>query len=147
MVREVVEDDAEQILGLKVCQHAEMDLLGCNYNADGVYNIKSGYWLATHTLPERIEPPYGDVLLKDKEWKLQTTPKIKQFLWKLLTNAMAIGEFLRRRHMTQNSSCPRCCIAIRKKVSNICFLTVDLQFLCGDLQVWKFPYVFFSSLF
>lgn len=56
--------------------------------------MKSGYWLSTH-LPnqEIIQPPFGAIRLKEAAiWKLNTAPKIRHFLWRMLSNAISDGE-------------------------------------------------------
>lgn len=42
-------------------------------------------------------------------WKLNTTPKLKQFLWRLLSNSLAIGTNLKRRCVIRDAQCRRCC--------------------------------------
>ena len=102
-------EDVLWIMKLKISPQGQQDLLGWNYNEDGLYTVKSGYWLGTH-LPRQhlIQLTYGDVDLKQRLWKTQTTPKIKHFVWRLLSRSLATGENLRRRHVTQQSQCQRC---------------------------------------
>ena len=76
----------EFIMKLKISSKAELDLLGWHYTDDGIYSVKSGYWLNTH-LPDNnpIQQTWGDPLLKQKIWKCSSPPKIKHFLWKTLS--------------------------------------------------------------
>ena len=51
----VVDEDVDRILAIRISPVATQDLLGWHYNEDGLYTVKSGYWLGTH-LPT-IDPP------------------------------------------------------------------------------------------
>lgn len=52
-------------------------MLGWHYTNSGLYTIKSGYWLAMHSREdEEIIPPVGSLELKDRVWKLKTTPNV-----------------------------------------------------------------------
>lgn len=94
---------------LKISPQAQHDLMGWHYNADGLYSVKSSYWLATH-LPhqQQFMPVHGDINLKQRLWKTKTQPKIKHFAWKLLSRSLPTGDNLRRRHVTPYSQCRRC---------------------------------------
>lgn len=75
-----------------------------------MYTVKSRYWLGTH-LPTNVPtlPTQGSVDLKHKIWKTKAPAKLKYFLWRLLSGFLAKGNNLRRRHITQNELCRRCC--------------------------------------
>lgn len=67
--------------------------------------MKSGYWLATY-LPEyenEAMPEAGSTNLKEAIWKMKTAPKLKHFLWQVLSNDMAIGTILTHRVITTDS--------------------------------------------
>ena len=89
---------------------AKHDLLGWHYNEDGLYTVKSGYWLGTH-LPSNAppQPTHGTAELKNKIWKTKAPMKLKHFLWILLSGCLVTGNNLKRRHITQNDLCRRCC--------------------------------------
>lgn len=107
---EVVPEDIDKILSIKLCSTAELDLLGWSYNEDGIYTVKSGYWLSTH-LPEYDDglPIPGDPIVKQKMWKTRLPPKLKHFLWRLLSHSLPTGSNLQRRHAIRDSQCRRCC--------------------------------------
>lgn len=104
-------DDVREILQLRVSTLDVPDMLGWNYTDSGIYTVKSGYWLATH-LPDQIfaEPPPGSRAFKKAVWKLRTTPKLRFFLWRLLSKALAIGTTLVHRGIITDSQCRRCCL-------------------------------------
>ena len=108
----MIEEDVEKILALKISSKAEVDLLGWHYTDDGIYTVKSGYWLSTH-LPnrEQAQPIWGDPVIKQKVWKCNTPPKLNHFLWRLLSRSLAVGSNLKRRHITSDDQCKRCCNA------------------------------------
>ena len=112
LMEKVIPEDIEIIRKLKISSKAELDLLGWHYTDDGIYSVKSGYWLSTH-LPDNnpIQPTWGEPLLKKKIWKCSSPPKIMHFLWKTLSRSLAVGSNLRRRHITMYDQCMRCCSA------------------------------------
>lgn len=64
-----------------------------------------------HSL-QRPLPSNGNFALKKAIWKLNTAPKIKHFIWRLVSGSLAIGEeALCLRHISVNSVCKRCCQA------------------------------------
>ncbi|KAG7599332.1 Ribonuclease H domain [Arabidopsis suecica] len=82
-----------------------------NYNKSGDYTVRSGYWLHTHdphSVCPTLEIPHGSLLLKNKIWKLPIQPKIKHFLWKALSKALATATRLRSRGVAIDIMCPRC---------------------------------------
>lgn len=104
----------EKILGLKISSKAQCDLLGWHYNENGIYSVKSGYWLNSH-LPTNVTvmPTYGNPQVKHQIWKCKSPPKIKHFLWRLISKSLATGSNLRRRHITRYDQCRRCCNAVK----------------------------------
>lgn len=91
---------------------ARQDLLRWHYNEDGLYTVKSGYWLGSHLQVDNpIEPPYGNVELKRRIWKIKVPEKLKHFLWRLLSKSLATGNNLKRRHIIRDAQCKRCCSA------------------------------------
>lgn len=83
-----------------------------NYSDNGMYTVKSGYWLLTHDPGDSQVPPpipHGSIELKNRVWKLPLLPKIKHFLWRILSKALATNTRLNTRSMKLNSQCSRCC--------------------------------------
>lgn len=105
----IVDEDVNIIMKIKLSSVAEQDLLGWHYNENGIYSVKSGYWLATHR-PEGnvVAATYGEAELKRKIWKINSPLKIQHFLWKLNSRCLATGANLRRRHINPDSVCKRC---------------------------------------
>lgn len=53
--------------------------------------------------------------MKQQIWQCKSPPKIKHFLWKLLSKSLASGSNLRRRHIARYDQCRRCCYAVETK--------------------------------
>lgn len=82
------------------------------YTKDGNFTVKSGYHYIINQspdLPERAPPlvPHPD--LTKKIWTVDTVPKIRHLLWRLLSNILPLLDNQRRRHVVANSQCIRCC--------------------------------------
>ena len=69
---------------IHLAQTMAEDRVVWNVTPHGNYTVKTGYDLARSTeiqsnLP--LNPPHGDVLIKNQVWNLPIMPKIKHFLW------------------------------------------------------------------
>lgn len=73
--------DVEAVLRIKLNGRDDRDYLGWQYTEEGVYTVKFGCWLATYLPSDQnpINPPAGNVVLKQSIWKLHTAPKLKHF--------------------------------------------------------------------
>ncbi|XP_010451797.1 PREDICTED: uncharacterized protein LOC104733977 [Camelina sativa] len=103
-------EDAKQILSMPLkAGHADHYIWP--YNKSGSYSVKSGYWLL-QTLPTIYEPSTESETkqkeLKAKVWKVKTVPKIKTFLWRMLSGALAVSERLASRGCGGDVCCLRC---------------------------------------
>lgn len=110
---EVVVDasDHEVILNTYLSNRLKPDTLIWNYNPSGDYTVRSGYWFLTHdphNSINQVNRPPGSIELKNKIWCLPIMPKIKHFLWRMLSYALATKERLTSRGMNINPVCPRC---------------------------------------
>lgn len=76
----------------------------------GTYSVKSGY-LALQEVQKAqvIAPPPNESFDWQKTiWTVDTSPKLKLFLWKLCRGALATGENLATRGIYVSTSCPHC---------------------------------------
>lgn len=74
-------------------------------NASGEYTTKSGYAVAklhNGTTDDRAFQWNKCI------WKVDTSPKIKHFLWKANSKALAVGSVLQSRGLTANPTCKWC---------------------------------------
>jgi len=143
LIRAVVHpDDVSHILRIKISSHQDKDYLGWHYSDTGIYSVRSGYWLAMHLPDQEVLPlpPHGDPQLKQSIWKTKTAPKIKHFLWKLLSRGLPTGEELERRHMITNGPCRRCVTELET--------THHLFFTCPHAtMMWRASHVPIRSIF
>ncbi|KAG7556714.1 Ribonuclease H domain [Arabidopsis suecica] len=105
-------EDQQLAKTLYLSNHADRDTFEWAYTNNTRYTVRSGYWVATHVnVPEeeKIQPPDGDLGLKQEVWKLQITPKIKHFLWRCLAGALSTTTQLRTRNISADPICQRCC--------------------------------------
>lgn len=111
-VRELIyEDDVELVLQTNF-KLSSQDVRCWGFSKNGVYNSKSGYKLAeTLQLNQNGSasslPPIEKRLWRDL-WKTKTTPKIKHFMWRALSGALAVKQGLRSRGIVLDTTCPQC---------------------------------------
>ena len=76
----------------------------------GEYSVKTGYAAAMMQGPVSEEVRMVETITNWKKsvWKLQTTPKIKLFMWKVFHGAIPVGEQLIRRHIGVDGRCKLC---------------------------------------
>ena len=103
--------DHDYIKRIYLSTRSKTDRLIWSYNFTGDYTVRSGYWLSTHdpsnTIPTMAKP-HGSVDLKTKIWNLPIMPKLKHFLWRIMSKALPTTERLTTRGMRIDPGCPRC---------------------------------------
>lgn len=105
----VHQDNAIHVLSLKLSQTQNCDYLGWHETESGLYTVKSGYWLRCHLSDtDQVQPAPGNIRVKSEIWKLHMAPKIKHFLWRVMSRALATGAELDRRHIINDNTCKRC---------------------------------------
>lgn len=75
------------------------------FNATGEYTTKSGY--ATAKL-NNGDPETQDLNWKKCIWKVETSPKIRHFMWKACNKALPVGSALETRNISVDPTCKRC---------------------------------------
>lgn len=82
------------------------------FNRSGTFSVKSAYWFAmsiknseARREAECLPSVNG---LKEQAWKVITSPKIKCFIWKVLSDALPAAVSLERRGMKVDSVCQLC---------------------------------------
>ncbi|XP_010518579.1 PREDICTED: uncharacterized protein LOC104793852 [Camelina sativa] len=81
------------------------------YTTDGKYSVKSGTWQLNSEISNGILIPEEVQMVNDikaKIWKIPTKPKIRLFLWRTLSGALAVAECLRRHGIQMNPICQEC---------------------------------------
>lgn len=107
--------DAEIILKLKPFI-AHSDSYKWGLSKDGCYTTKSGYRLLdmiqdlnSPNLP--VVPPV-EKKLWSLIWKIKAPPKLKHFLWRVLSGALAVKERLHSRNIQIDTTCLQCSKAL-----------------------------------
>ena len=102
----------EQILKIRPAGNYSRDTYSWEFTKTGHYTVKSGYWVQTNIVApdkevqEVIQPRLDGIY--QQIWGLETSPKIKHFLWKCLSNALPVMENMAYRHIAKDKSCSRC---------------------------------------
>ena len=125
-------DDVSLVLSIKLSPSQNKDFLGWHYTETGTYTVKSGYWLATHFPDEEhvTRPPHGNPIIKQGIWKTHLPPKLKHFLWRMLSRALATGDEMEKRHIHNDRYCKRCVTEVET--------TEHLFFNCPHaMQIWR----------
>ena len=88
------------------------DMFIWTYTKHGSYKIKNGYWLiANQEARRQINRSPLDlqqIKLKRRVWKMATIPKIKMFLWRVLSGAVAMVDHLNSMGLNVTPICQFC---------------------------------------
>ncbi|XP_010513002.1 PREDICTED: uncharacterized protein LOC104788940 [Camelina sativa] len=80
----------------------------------GMYTVKSGYWKAL-SLDRDDDAPVAPLKsnpdIAAQIWRLNITPKLQHFLWRLASHAIGVADNLRRRNINVYPYCSRCCMS------------------------------------
>ncbi|CAN7061567.1 unnamed protein product, partial [Brassica oleracea var. botrytis] len=111
-VRQVIAaEDVERVLNTKT-DFSKEDSLRWGFSNNGIYNSKSGYKLL-QDLQEQRGPassrlPPIEKQLWSKLWKVKAPSKLKHFLWRSMSGALAVKQQLRSRGIRLDPVCPLC---------------------------------------
>ncbi|KAL0722415.1 hypothetical protein Bca4012_037014 [Brassica carinata] len=82
------------------------------YTDHGSYTVKSGYWLTAnrgHREGDSRSPADQTAFdIKKSIWKTPTLPKIRLFMWRDVSGALAVAERLNTRGMNVDPMCKLC---------------------------------------
>ncbi|KAG7574769.1 Endonuclease/exonuclease/phosphatase superfamily [Arabidopsis suecica] len=103
-------EDIAIISALPVGAPTKEDTLGWHFTKSGKYTVKSGYHTARLGNLETNFSLIGPDIkpLKAHSWKVHCPPKIRHFLWQILTGCVPVTENLRRRGIDCDTGCARC---------------------------------------
>ncbi|CAN6825949.1 unnamed protein product [Brassica oleracea] len=127
------EEDVLLILKIKPSQiDRDSDVWG--FTKNGSYTTQSAYRMLSglheaNAPAHRSLPPVEKQLWKSL-WKLNTSPKIRHFLWRALSGALAVAERLQSRGLCNNTTCPACGQA-SETISHVLFTCLTA------VEVWR----------
>ena len=103
-------EDAVRVLNTRV-NFTHQDVVIWCFTRDGRYSSKSGYKLLEELQEDNSPfpplPPVEKQLWRNL-WKTKTSPKIRHFLWRALSGAVAMKERLRSRGIPVDITCASC---------------------------------------
>ncbi|CAA7043074.1 unnamed protein product [Microthlaspi erraticum] len=109
------------------------DFWSWRFNKNGDFSVKSAYWLACQfnksdaQREAEIQPSFNGI--KEKIWFLQTAPKVKTFLWRVLSDDFPVAENLITRGVKIETCCNLC--GFEGETSNHVLFTCSLA-----RQIW-----------
>ncbi|XP_048613516.1 uncharacterized protein LOC125587312 [Brassica napus] len=88
------------------------DTCSWEYSKSGHYSVKSGYWVQTNIIAAAnqrgtVDQPSLDDLYQ-RVWKYNTSPKVRHFLWRCISNSLPTAANMRSKHISKDRSCSRC---------------------------------------
>lgn len=109
--RTFVSEDVDRILCITARPHLRDSKKWCS-SPSGLYTTQSGYRLA-ELINELQQPPPAPIPPIEKRlwsnlWKVKTLPKIRHFLWRALSGALAVKANLRSRGIQVSETCASC---------------------------------------
>ncbi|XP_033135982.1 uncharacterized protein LOC103841762 [Brassica rapa] len=112
VLRDLVDPhDVKIIESIPLSRHQMVDRDGWHFTHNGKFTVKSGYQVE-RIYPDRERPPLlmGPTVdvLKAFCWKIRCPPKIKHFLWQLVSGCVAVKKNLKARGMQGEIGCARC---------------------------------------
>lgn len=112
LIRQIIaEEDVERVLQIKP-NRSRVDSLKWCFSNNGIYNSKSGYKLLQelHELhaPATNSMPPLEKRLWSSLWKAKASPKLRHFLWRVLSGALAVKQQLHYRGIQVDPLCSVC---------------------------------------
>lgn len=105
------DEDIQRIMKMKPVVNEE-DFRTWVHNRNRFYSVRSGYWLYNQLnmtgekMIANAQPSLNT--LTESVWKVETSPKIRTFMWRALSNAIPAGEFLQHRGINLDPCCQLC---------------------------------------
>ena len=104
-------EDVQIIASIPLSRNQMEDRNGWHFTNNGKYTVHSGYQVE-RVYPDKEKPPefYGPTvdILKAYCWKVKCPPKIKHFLWQLLSGCIAVMKNIKARGIQGDICCTRC---------------------------------------
>ncbi|KAL2895757.1 hypothetical protein RDABS01_000755, partial [Bienertia sinuspersici] len=103
-------EDRSKVLNIPLSHSWPEDRLYWWPRTDGVYTIRSGYWLGKLGATSNWANAASDMEKKcwKMVWNIEGPPKLKHFLWRACSGILAVMERLYSRYVVATKSCPVC---------------------------------------
>ncbi|XP_056688734.1 uncharacterized protein [Spinacia oleracea] len=103
-------DDCRAMLDIPISNFWPQDRRYWWSASDGVYTVRTGYWLGRLGQTRAWEMYYGE---RERElwrvvWQLGEPPKLCHFIWRACKGSLGVMDVLCKRHIRDNSQCPVC---------------------------------------
>ena len=95
--------DVKCILGIPLNQTTLRDEITWALTKDGCFSVKTAYMLGKGGDLNNFHQIWVDI------WGMDTSPKVRHFLWRLCSNSLPMRGILKRRHMIEEDLCPWGC--------------------------------------
>ncbi|KAF7834579.1 reverse transcriptase [Senna tora] len=102
---------AEKFLSIPISSGRGENFRVWHFNFNGLYTVKSGYWVAFDSFSPITETSSSlclDQVLWKWIWNLKVPPKVQNFMWRLCFNALPSMKNLFRRRASPSASCQIC---------------------------------------
>ena len=102
----------EQIKKIHPAGRSGTDTYSWEYTKSGHYTVKSAYWVQVNVLDAKekdsivLQPSLDGIY--QQVWSIETSPKIRHFLWRCLSNALPVADNMVHRHIAKDKRCSRC---------------------------------------
>ncbi|KAL2941941.1 hypothetical protein RDABS01_030291 [Bienertia sinuspersici] len=103
-------EDRNKVLNIPLSHSWPEDRLYWWPRSDGVYTVRSGYWLGKLGATSNWANAASDMEKKCWKvvWNIEGPPKLKHFLWRACSGILAVMERLYSRYVVATKSCPVC---------------------------------------
>ncbi|XP_050387444.1 uncharacterized protein LOC126803741 [Argentina anserina] len=107
------EEDFSSIKAIPIGDVDERDILVWPHSKDGDYSMKSGYkWIFNPAVPKSAMKPSSSHVISPNVWhvvwKADFLPKISNFLWRALSNALSTGWNVFKGKIIPSPTCALC---------------------------------------
>lgn len=149
------QETSEQIKRLQPAGTKGADTYAWEYTKSGHYTVKSAYWVQVNEIaakeqqPAVLQPSLDGIY--QLVWSLETSPKVRHFLWRCLSNALPVAANMAHRHIAKDKRCIRCG-AEAESVNHLLFQCSYARLIWAEANVHIPPAgvwseSFFSNLF
>lgn len=128
-IEELLPDFTSQIMCIQPSRKGAEDSFIWNASNSGVYSTKSGYFVASTPAGEASSISSNSIQWIKDVWAVNTSPKMKTFLWSILQDALPLGKNLLIRGGITDGNCNRC---QERETAIHCFFTCPFA-----AKVWQ----------